>query len=368
MASAPKSAVPAFTTKEQPGENWSGPLIDSGLLPDFLLRWGIRRICAARLRGEAALGEAGEPRRRLMAELAAGPIAVRTDAANAQHYEVPAEFFEQVLGARMKYSCGYWPEGVRALDASEAAMLALTAERARISGRQDILELGCGWGSLTLYLAERWPDCRITAVSNSGAQKQYIDARAGERGLRNINVRTADMNGFNPGEQFDRIVSVEMFEHMRNYPLLLERISQWMRPEALLFVHIFSHRRFAYPYEARSPNDWMARHFFTGGMMPSDDLLPGLDAHVRCLERWRLDGTHYQRTARAWLDRLDEHRRGALVILARAYGPAEAGRWLERWRIFFMACEEMFGYRGGAEWGVSHYLFEKTRLEPRARQ
>jgi len=182
-----------------------------------------------------------------------------------------------------------------------------------------------------------------------------------------VRVITADMNTFEPAARFDRVVSVEMFEHMRNYPLLLARIARWMRPGALLFVHIFTHRRFAYPYQARGSSDWMARHFFTGGMMPSDDLLPAFDRDLRCVERWRLDGTHYQRTARAWLARLDENRRDLLPVLERVYGPGEARRWRERWRIFFMACEEMWAYRGGAEWGVCHYLFEKAGPEAAAR-
>ena len=329
----------------------------------MLLRWGIRRICAARLREEGAGGAEAqrERRRRLLEAMSAGPIAIRTDAANAQHYEVPAEFFRQVLGARMKYSCGYWPEGVGTLDASEAAMLALTAERARVSNGQDILELGCGWGSLTLYLAERWPDCRITAVSNSRSQKEFIDAQALRRGLQNVKVITADMNAFDTAARFDRVVSVEMFEHMRNSRQLLARIAGWMHPQALLFVHIFTHGRFAYFYEARGPSDWMARHFFTGGMMPSEDLLPGFDEDLRCRERWRLDGTHYQRTARAWRERLDANGESVLPVLQGVYGPREARKWRERWRIFFMACEEMWGYRGGSEWGVCHYLFEKAR-------
>jgi len=341
--------------------DWPASLVDSGLIPDAVLRWGIRRICAARLRAEAAGGDSTlrERRNRLIAELAASPIALRTEAANSQHYEVPAEFFQQVLGARMKYSCGYWPERVHTLDASEEAMLALTAARARIASGQTILELGCGWGSLALYLAERWPDCFVTAISNSRSQKEFIQARARVRSLRNLEVITADINTFETPRRFDRVISVEMFEHLRNYPRLLARIAGWMHPQALLFVHIFTHRSFAYPYEARGPSDWMARHFFTGGMMPSDDLLLAFDQHVRCRERWRLDGTHYQRTARAWLARLDQNRREVLRVFGRVYGLGEARKWLERWRVFFMACEEMWGYHRGTEWGVCHYLFDK---------
>ena len=360
MATAPKSVPATRGRSNSEAASWYSPLVESGLLPDWLLRRGIRKICTARLREESAGGpEAQQERRRqLLAQLEASPIAIRTDAANAQHYEVPAAFFEQILGRHMKYSCGYWPRGISTLNASEEAMLTLTTERARIAPGQRILELGCGWGSLTLYLAERFPDCRMTAVSNSRSQKEFIDARARSRGLANVQVVTADMNQFDPGEQFDRIVSVEMFEHMRNYGELFSRIARWMRPGALLFVHVFAHSRFAYPYEVRGPGDWMAQYFFTGGMMPSEDLLPGFRRHVRCIERWRLDGTHYQRTAEAWLARMDAHRAVLLPIVARTYGRENARLWWQRWRLFFMACAELWGYSRGSEWIVCHYLFE----------
>jgi cyclopropane-fatty-acyl-phospholipid synthase len=363
MAASPKSQAAQKFEGASPRPALYSPLIESGLLPDVLLRWGIRRICAARLREEAAGGIAAQQERRrlLLAQLDAGPIAICTDSANAQHYEVPAEFFQQVLGRHVKYSCGYWPPGVRTLDESEEAMLSLTAGRARIAGGQHILELGCGWGSLTLYLAERFPACRITAVSNSRSQKEFIDARARQRGVENVQVITADMNTFDPGGQFDRVVSVEMFEHMRNYRELLARIARWMRPGALLFVHTFAHTRFTYAYEVRGSDDWMARHFFTGGMMPSEDLLPAIDRDVRCIERWRLDGTHYQRTAEAWLARMDAAAHLLRPVLARTYGEANLQTWWTRWRLFFLACAELWGYRRGSEWIVSHYLFEAAR-------
>ncbi|HMD31506.1 MAG TPA: cyclopropane-fatty-acyl-phospholipid synthase family protein [Candidatus Acidoferrales bacterium] len=361
MAATPESATAQEATPELALPAWYAPLVESGLLPDALLRWGIRGICASRLRDESAGGpEAQRARRReLVAQLGAGPIAVRTQAANTQHYEVPAEFFQHVLGRHMKYSCGYWPADVNTLDAGEEAMLALTAARVRIAAGQRVLELGCGWGSLTLYLAGRFPDCSITAVSNSRSQKDFIDAQARARGIHNVQVITADMNEFDPGARFDRIVSVEMFEHMRNYRELFARIARWMQPDALLFVHVFAHAHFAYPYEDRGPNDWMARHFFAGGMMPSEDLLPSFDRDVRCLERWRLDGTHYQRTANAWLARMDANSGRLLPVLAATYGRRHAQKWRQRWRLFFMACAELWGYRGGSEWIVCHYLFGK---------
>jgi cyclopropane-fatty-acyl-phospholipid synthase len=361
MATVPKSISAPEDHQETSSAAWYAPLVEAGLLPDAILRWGIRRICADRLRDESAGGPPAqqERRRNLIAQLDAGPIAIRTDAANTQHYEVPAEFFHHVLGPHMKYSCGYWPAGVTTLDASEEAMLALTATRARIADGQQILELGCGWGSLTLYLAARFPDSRITAVSNSRSQKEFIDAQARHRSLRNVEIITADMNDFQPAGRFDRVVSVEMFEHMRNYRELFARIARWMEPAALLFVHVFAHSRFAYPYEDRGPDDWMARHFFTGGMMPSADLLPSFDQDVRCIERWQLDGTHYHRTAEAWLARMDASAPALRPVLARTYGDASAQMWRRRWRLFFIACAELWGYRGGSEWTVSHYLFEK---------
>ena len=363
MAASLKPAAAHQVPGVPPRPAWYSSLIETGLVPDVLLRWGIRRICAARLREEAAGGVEAqrERRRRLLAQLDAGPVAICTGAANAQHYEVSAEFFQQVLGRHMKYSCGYWPPGVRTLDESEEAMLALTAGRARIAGGQHILELGCGWGSLTLYLAEHFPDCRITAVSNSRSQKKFIDARARHRRFGNVEVITADMNTFDPGKQFDRVVSVEMFEHMRNYRELFARIARWMRPGALLFIHIFAHAQFAYPYEVRGPDDWMARHFFTGGMMPSEDLLPAFGRDLCCIERWRLDGTHYQRTAEAWLARMDANSRLLRPVLAGTYGEDDAQLWWMRWRLFFLACSELWGYRQGSEWIVCHYLFEAVR-------
>jgi cyclopropane-fatty-acyl-phospholipid synthase len=336
-----------------------GRLVAGGWLPDWLLRVGIRRILAARLGEESRGGrEAIEARRRAwIEECRRGPIALATADANAQHYEVPAEFFVRVLGPRLKYSSCHWPPGVTTLAAAEEAMLALTCERARLTDGQRVLELGCGWGSLSLWMAERYPASTITAVSNSVSQKGFIEARAAERGVRNLEIVTADMNDFAPeSAPFDRVVSVEMFEHMRNYEELLRRIAGWLAPDGRLFVHIFTHRTFAYPYEDRGPSDWMARHFFTGGQMPSHDLLPAFDRDLTVVESWRLDGTHYARTLEAWLARMDAAHDAIMPIFRRVYGPEDATRWWHQWRVFFLACAELFAYRGGEEWGVSHYL------------
>jgi cyclopropane-fatty-acyl-phospholipid synthase len=336
--------------------------LERGFFPDWLIRIGIRRLVPRRLRQEEHGGPAAQAERlmRFLAQLRQSPIAIRPDAANAQHYEVPADFFRLVLGPQMKYSCALWDGNTQDLAQAEEAMLALTCRRACLEDGQDVLELGCGWGSLSLFMAARYPNSRILAVSNSRSQKKFIDAEAARRGIRNLTVATADMNEFSTDRQFDRVVSVEMFEHMRNYAELLRRIASWSRPDALLFVHVFSHSRFAYPYEVRDASDWMAQHFFTGGVMPSDDLLLYFQENFSIREHWRFSGLHYQKTCEAWLESLDHHKSEVLAIFSAIFGKQQAHRWLVRWRVFFMACAEMFGYANGDEWIVSHYLFQNS--------
>lgn len=340
-------------------------LLAKGIVPDALIRLGIRHRLAGTLSPFQKL-TCEERQAKLMRhveELKASPLAIATAEANEQHYELPTRFFERVLGKHLKYSSGYWDEGVADIATSEARMLSITCERAGLVDGHRILELGCGWGSLTLWMAASYPNARITAVSNSRTQKLHIDSQLAARGLTNVEVRTVNMVDYQgEGEaEFDRVVSVEMFEHMKNYELLMKRISGWLKPGGALFVHIFTHREYAYHYVADGEDDWMARYFFTGGQMPSDDLLLYFQNDLTIEGHWQVNGTHYQKTSEAWLSRMDASREELLPLIAETYGVDQQTRWWTYWRVFFMACAELWGYRGGEEWIVSHYRFRKLQ-------
>ena len=332
---------------------------ERGLLPTLLVRFGIRMLLGKRLDEMKKLGP--QYKYDFINELKSSPIAINTEDANEQHYELPTEFFELALGKNLKYSCTYWPEGVEDLDESEEISLGMACDRAGLKDGMEVLDLGCGWGSLSLWIASNYPACSVTSVSNSDTQREHIRKVAAERGLTNINVITTDMNIFNPADKFDRIMSIEMFEHMRNYQELFKRISSWLKDDGKLFVHVFTHKEHAYPFETRDEDDWMAKYFFTGGIMPSRDLFTHFNDHLTVEQIWDINGKHYQKTLDAWLHRLEEDSANVFQMFRDCYGEGNEMLWYQRWRMFFMACSELFGYDNGEAWGVNHYLISKNK-------
>lgn len=338
------------------------------LLPTSVLRFGVKNAVAQKHRIESS-GSNSMRREKLMRfveELKSGPIAIEEERANEQHYELPAEFFKLVLGPQKKYSCGLWLSNGETLESAELNMLELYCERADLRDGQSIMELGCGWGSLCLHLAKKFSNSKITALSNSATQRQFIEEEAQRLGLNNLRVITANVAQFETDEKFDRIVSIEMFEHMKNYEKLLHKVSNWLTLDGLLFIHIFTHREFAYHFEAQDESDWLAKHFFAGGTMPSDSLLLYFQDDLKLVKHWVVNGTHYEKTANAWLSNLTHNKAQVLQTFSAVYGRQNAVKWFVYWKLFFLACAELWGFREGNEWFVSHYLFQLPQAVARA--
>ncbi len=332
-------------------------LLNHNLVPDFLIRQKIRKLNEERLSIERNK-YSSEYVEKFVQDLKSLPIAIETKSANEQHYEVPADFFKLCLGEHLKYSCCYWINTNDNLNTAEKNMLKLTCERADLIDGLSILELGCGWGAISLWMAKTYPNSKITSVSNSESQKEHIYKECKTRGITNLEVITADMNVFQTEKKFDRVVSVEMFEHMKNYDILLNRISNWLKDSGKLFVHIFTHKTFSYHFETEGKNNWMGKYFFTGGIMPSHNLLDQFNNDLTIVKNWVVDGTHYHRTAESWLDNMDENKDKITDIFKLIYGRNHI-KWKVYWRIFFMACSELWKTSNGNEWQVSHYLFKK---------
>ena len=328
-------------------------LAERGWIPDFLLRIAVKFISKARIKKSSSFSEKLD----VISSLRDGPIAELTPFANKQHYEVPPAFFEKVLGSKLKYSCSLFSDNQKSLNDAETEMLKTYIERANIRSKQEILDLGCGWGSFSLYAAQKFSNCNFTAFSNSDEQINFIKSKIQELGLTNLLALKQDINQLNLNKKFDRIVSIEMFEHMRNYKNLLQRLSNLMTDDGLLFVHIFCHRQFAYFYEIKNQWDWMTKYFFTGGIMPSKDIFEFFDEDLTVAESWEINGKHYSKTSKSWLKNIDKNSKIVKQILNQHYD--EKNIWFNRWRIFFLACEEFFKINDGKEWFVSHYLLEK---------
>ena len=336
-------------------------MAERGIMPDALIRLGVRRLNRKRMKDEepGSLEIAMDEKMKFVATMRESPVAIATKSANEQHYELPPEFFQKILGKWLKYSACYWPPGATELDDAEEAMLSLTCERAGLEDGMRILDLGCGWGSLSFWIADKFPRSNLVAVSNSRLQGAFIRSKAQSIGLGNLQVQTADMNSFHADGQFDRVLSIEMFEHMRNWHQLFQRVAEWLKDEGKFFMHVFVHRANPYLFQTGEKDDWMARYFFTGGMMPSSDLPLYFQESIIIDHQWLVNGSHYRKTAEAWLQRLDRQKSEIINLLGKVYGDSQAALWLQRWRIFFMACAELFATRGGDEWLVAHYLMSK---------
>lgn len=338
---------------------WFNPLLARGLIPDWILRRGVRSQGKERLNMMNKVDSTKEYSK-FINEASTGNIAVNTDDANNQHYEVDSEFFKYCLGKNLKYSCCFWDENTLDLDAAEDNMLEIYSQRAQITDGMSILDIGCGWGSLSLFLAQKYPKSEITGVSNSSSQKIFIDSVASERNISNLNIITRDINDFRTEEKYDRILSIEMFEHTKNTKKLMNLINDWLNPNGLFFMHVFAHKENPYYFDRDQKNAWMAKYFFTGGMMPNHNLFKDLKSNLEYQKSWILSGEHYERTSNAWLDKMDQNKSKILSLFERSNSSSVAKRKFHFWRLFYIACAEIFGYDNGNEWVVSHHLFKKS--------
>ncbi|KAJ1984667.1 hypothetical protein H4R34_000501 [Dimargaris verticillata] len=353
---------------------WYEPLIDRGYMPDFIIRQGIRRLLASRLSELYSNDEEANVayKREFVRNLYSAPIAVDTDKANEQHYELPLEFMELFMAGHVKYSSGYYPNGPTGLDEAEERMLESYCQKAGLTDGQTILDLGCGWGSLVFYLAKKYPSSQITGFSNSASQCNYINRQTKALGLANVSAVTGDITDFDwdKPRRFDRIITIEMIEHMKNYDQLFRKLSNWLNASGLLFVEIICHKSLPYHFDTKDANSWMAQNFFTGGCMPSRDLYFYFQRDLVILDHWYLNGVHFHHTAEDWLRRLTTHRDRAVKVLGRFYCPPDVDpdgheaqiigeKWFSRWRVYLMSCAEMFAFGNYQEWGVAHYLMGK---------
>ena len=336
-------------------------LSEKQLIPDFAIRYGIRTLLKKRLDSLVSNNPETNIQDKIdfIHKMNSSKIALVPELANKQHYEIPANFYKYCLGRHRKYSSCYWEDNTKDLDEAELLSLKLTTQHAKLTNGQNILELGCGWGSLTLWMAKKFPKSKITAVSNSSSQKTHILEQAKKRNLNNISIITEDMNKFNPKTRYDRIVSVEMIEHMRNHRQLFKKINTWLKPGGLFFMHIFVHKTQPYLFEVQDEDDWMSQYFFSGGMMPSEDLPLFFQEDLKIIDQWSWSGKQYEKTANAWLANIDSNKEKVMKTLEKIYGKDNSKKWFQRWRIFFMSCAELWGYRDGNEWKVVHYLFKK---------
>ena len=336
-------------------------LAEKKLIPDFIIRQGIRNLLKKRIQSLVSNNSEKNIQNKIqfIEEMNLSSIAVLPELANEQHYEIPEEFYKYSLGKHKKYSSCYWNEKTKNLDEAELLSLKLTSQHAQLINGLNILELGCGWGSLTLWMAKQYPKSKITAVSNSSSQRLHILKQAKKRKLKNISVITEDMNTFNPKVKYDRVVSVEMIEHMRNHKKLFQKIASWLKQDGLFFMHIFVHKSQPYLFEVQESDDWMSQYFFSGGMMPSEDLPLFFQNDLKIIDQWSWSGVHYEKTANAWLKNIDLNKNKVMPVLEDIYGENDSKKWFQRWRIFFMSCAELWGYENGKEWKVAHYLFKK---------